>query len=176
MILEVPSKPDNCMIQCARVFDSNNELIILVLWLPRFKMFFTIVSICAFLLDRFWWWWVFWKYGMKASLTDIWNIYQFITMEINLNHTELHKRIELILWSQHDSKEGWDVRPGVTHFIMPHFRSVHTTVDDLKHHNWIIVTQDALPQGIVSAFPDVANNVPCHSALRNAVAKLHIMH
>jgi len=50
---------------------------------------------------------------------------------------ELYNRTELNPLSQHDQKEGWNVRPGKTHFIMPCFRSAHTTVDDLKHHNWI---------------------------------------
>lgn len=35
---------------------------------------------------------------------------------------------------------------------------------------------DVLPQGILSAFPDVTNNVPCQLALRNIAARLCIMH
>lgn len=34
------------------------------------------------------------------------------------------------------------------------------------------MTQDVLPWGTVSAFPDVANNVPCHFALENTAAEL----
>lgn len=66
-------------------------------------------------------------------------------MEIKISLTELYNRTELNPQHEHDQTEGWNVRPGVTHFIMPCFHSAHTTVDDLKHGNWIIMTQDVLP-------------------------------